>query len=128
MNPVLIRAVIVVTFALITYSIGVIIEQRKQFISRGVRVFITAGVTLDIASTALMIIGSGKIPITVHGFIGYSALTVMLIDTILIWRHWSKNRTAPVSRALNIYTRCAYGWWVVAYVAGAVIAMTLKTV
>ena len=127
MNSILIRAVIVVTFALVSYTIAVIIEQRKRFISNKVLAFITAGVTLDIASTALMIIGSGKIPITVHGFIGYSALTVMLIDTILIWRHWSKDRTAPVSRALNIYTRSAYAWWVVAYVAGAVIAMTLPS-
>jgi hypothetical protein len=127
LNPTLTRAVIVVTFALVSYTIAVIIEQRQHRILGKVLGFITAGVTLDIASTMLMIIGSGKIPITVHGFIGYSALTVMLIDTILIWKHWSKNRSAPVSRALNIYTRCAYGWWVVAYVAGAVIAMTLKT-
>jgi uncharacterized repeat protein (TIGR03987 family) len=126
MNPVLIRAVVVVTFALIFYTIGVIIEQRKRFISRRVLTFLTIGIALDISSTVLMIIGSGKIPITVHGFIGYSALIVMLIDTILIWRYKRKNRDAHVSRGLNLYTRFAYGWWAVAYVAGAIIAMTLK--
>jgi hypothetical protein len=47
-------------------------------------------------------------------------------DTILIWRHWGKNRGGDVPRGLNLYTRIAYGWWVVAYIAGAVIAMTLK--
>jgi len=51
---------------------------------------------------------------------------VMLIDAILIWRYWLKNKSAAVSRGLNLYTRYAYGWWVVAYIAGAVIAMTLK--
>jgi hypothetical protein len=126
MNPVLIRAVVVVTFALISYTIGVITEQRKRCISKRVLTFITIGVVLDISSTILMIIGSGKIPITVHGFIGYSALIVMLIDTLLIWRWWCKNRDKHVSRGLNIYTRVAYGWWVAAYVAGAIIAMTLK--
>ena len=126
MNPVLIRAVVVVTFALISYSIGVITEQRKRLISKFVLTFLTIGVTLDISSTILMIIGSGKIPITIHGFIGYSALVVMLTDAVLIWRWWRKNRDRHVSRGLNIYTRIAYGWWVAAYIAGAIIAMTLK--
>jgi EamA domain-containing membrane protein RarD len=127
MNPILIRAVIVVTFALIFYSIAVLIEQRKSAISQRVLVFLTAGLVLDISSTILMIIGSRKIPITIQGFIGYSALTVMMIDTILVWRFWRKNRDAQVPRGLNLYTRFAYGWWVIAYIAGAVIAMTLKS-
>jgi uncharacterized repeat protein (TIGR03987 family) len=126
MNPVLIRAVVVVTFALISYTIGVITEQRKRYISKRILTFLAIGVVLDISSTILMIIGSGKIPITIHGFIGYSALIVMVIDTVLIWRWRRKNREAHVSRGLNIYTRVAYSWWVVAYIAGAVIAMTLK--
>ena len=123
MNPTLIRAVIVVTFALAFYSIGVITEQRRKALSRLSLGFITAGLVFDISSTALMIAGSGKIPITVHGFIGYSALAVMLIDTFLLWRHWRKKRTAPLPRKLNLYTRLAYVWWVVAYIAGATIAM-----
>ena len=127
MNDILIRAVIVVTFALIFYSIGVITEQRKCCVTKWVVGFLTAGIILDISSTALMIIGSGKIPITVHGFIGYSALTVMLIDTILIWRFWRRNGLAEAPKRLTLYTRFAYSWWVVAYIAGAVIAMTLSS-
>ena len=123
MNPTLVRAVIVVTFALVFYSIGVITEQRSKALSRFSLGFITTGLVFDISSTALMIAGSGNIPITVHGFIGYSALTVMLVDTILLWRHWRRWRTAPLPRKLNLYTRIAYAWWVVAYVAGAIIAM-----
>jgi EamA domain-containing membrane protein RarD len=126
LNSILIRAVIVVTFALLFYSIGVIMEQRKHFISKAVLTFLTAGVILDISSTALMIIGSRKIPITVHGFIGYSALTVMLIDTILVWRFWRSHGNDQVSPGLNRYTRIAYIWWVVAYIAGATIAMVLE--
>lgn len=126
MNSTLIKAVIVVTFALISYSIAILTEQRKGYISKVVLGFLTAGVLLDITSTILMIIGSRKIPITIHGFIGYSALLVMLIDTILIWRFWRKNRGTQVSHVLNIYTRLAYCWWVIAYIAGAIIAMTIK--
>jgi EamA domain-containing membrane protein RarD len=125
MNSVLMKAVIVVTFALIFYSIAVISEQRKGIISNRVLLFITAGIIFDIASTTLMIMGSRKIPITIHGFIGYSALLVMLIDTILIWQSWRRNGGFSVSKGLNIYTRLAYSWWVIAYIAGAIIAMVL---
>ena len=124
MNPTIIKAVIVVTCALISYSIAVITEQSKSSITKFVLTFLTLGVALDIASTVLMIMGSSGI--TYHGFIGWSALTVMLIDAILIWRYWLKNKSATISRELNLYTRYAYGWWVVAYIAGAIIAMTLK--
>ena len=86
MNPTLIKAVVVVTFALLFYSTAVVIEQRKPLISKRVLFLLTGGVCLDIASTVLMVLGSGKIPLTVHGVIGYTALLVMLIDTALIWR------------------------------------------
>jgi hypothetical protein len=75
-----------------------------------------------------MIIGSGKIPLTIHGVIGYTALSVMLVDTVLTWRCWLLNKgECRVPRGLNTYTRVAFGWWVVAYIAGAVISMTLES-
>ena len=64
MNPILIKAVIVVTFALVFYSVGVITEQRKVAVSKWVLLFLTAGVLLDITSTTLMIVGSTNIPLT----------------------------------------------------------------
>jgi hypothetical protein len=75
-----------------------------------------------------MIIGSGNIPITIHGFLGYTALLAMLIDTVLIWRFWTKNGSiVNVTRGLHIYTRIAYSWWVIAYIAGAIISIGLKS-
>jgi len=108
LNSTLIVAVTIVTFALIFYSIAVLIEQREGYISKWVLKFLTAGVLFDISSTLLMIMGSRKIPVTIHGFIGYSALTAMLIETILVWRFWRKKGGTPVPRSLNIYTRLAY--------------------
>jgi hypothetical protein len=125
LNETLIKAIIVVNFALLFYSIAIITEQRKSRISGMVLIFLTAAVCLDISSTVLMIIGSSKIPITVHGFLGYTALLAMLIDTVLIWRFWTRNKNAKVSSALNIYTRIAYSWWIIAYIAGAIIALIL---
>lgn len=126
MNDVLIRAVIVVTVALVCYAVGAINEQRKSIVTRTVLIFLTAGVLLDISSTALMIAGSGNIPITAHGMLGYSALLAMLIDAILIWRHWFKHGRTKVTKRLHMYTRIAFSWWVIAYIAGAIISSTLE--
>ena len=125
MNSVIIRAVIVVTFALIFYSVAVITEQRKSAINKLILFFLTGGVLLDISSTLLMIIGSTNIPLTVHGCIGYSALLAMLIDAILVWKHWIRNGNDIMPRKIHLYTRIAYGWWVIAYIVGAVMSAAL---
>ena len=115
----------VVTVALICYSIAVIAEQRKSAVTKRVLVFLTGGVLLDISSTALMIIGSTNIPLTVHGIIGYFALLAMLIDAILIWRHWARKAGARIPKGLHLYTRFAYGWWVIAYIVGGIMSALL---
>jgi uncharacterized repeat protein (TIGR03987 family) len=123
LNQTLIGAVIVVTLALVFYSIAVLTEQKKSYISRFVLLFLTIGLCCDISSTILMILGSRNIPITVHGFLGYSALIVMLVDTVLIWRFWIKNgNSSKVHHNLHLFTRLAFGWWIFAYIAGAIIA------
>ena len=126
MNSVIIRAVIVVTFALIFYSVAVITEQRKSAVTKKVLFFLTGGVLLDISSTVLMILGSTNIPLTIHGCIGYSALILMLIDAIFIWMHWRRSEGVVISRKLHLYTRVAYGWWVIAYIIGAVMSASLS--
>ncbi len=85
--------------------------------------FLTIGITLDITATTFMIIGFRNIPFTVHGILGYSALSGMLVDTILTWRDWKNaKKQQPVSRRLMIYTRLANSWWVIAYIAGGLIS------
>jgi uncharacterized repeat protein (TIGR03987 family) len=128
MNPILSKAIIIVTFALLFYSIAVVKEQRNSTISKHILSFLTAGISCDIASTALMIIGSRNIPITVHGVLGYTALLAMLVDTILIWRRWMiEGSRSKVPKGLHLYTRIAYGWWLFAYIAGAIIAVVLQS-
>ncbi len=122
MNSVIIRAIIVVTLALIFYSVAVITEQKKSTVTKRILFFLTGGVLLDISSTVLMIVGSTNIPLTVHGCIGYSALLAMLIDSILVWKHWINNGSNAIPRKIHLYTRIAYSWWVVAYIVGAVMS------
>ena len=72
-----------------------------------------------------MILGSKNSPFTIHGFIGYSALLVMLVELIRIWKlHQREGIGAVVPKSLHLYSRIAYIWWVVAYITGSLIAMT----
>jgi hypothetical protein len=112
----------VVTIALVFYSIGFAKEQRRQLVSSRVLLFYTVGINLDITATILMIIGSSRGMLTVHGFIGYSSLLGMLIDTFLLWRHNLKEGPEKsVSHHLNLYSRIAYIWWIIAYITGGLL-------
>ena len=67
-----------------------------------------------------MIIGSENSPFTLHGMLGYSALTVMILDTSFFWaRRKVQNYTW-----LMTYSTVAWLWWVAAYITGSIIAMS----
>jgi energy-converting hydrogenase Eha subunit G len=111
----------VVIFALVFYSIGFAKEQKKKLVTSRVLLFYTLGVFFDISATTLMILGSSK-GFSLHGFIGYSSLLGMCIDTFLLWRHNRvKGPEENVSRGLNLYSRIAYIWWVVAFITGGLL-------
>jgi len=124
MNTFLMIGTRVVIFALIGYSIGVFIEQRKRKITLPVLAALTTGVIFDVTATVFMIIGSPNSPFTIHGFLGYSALAGMLIDTILVWRFFLRTgEPIRVPDSLHNYSRIAYGWWVIAFVSGGLMVM-----
>jgi len=125
MNTLSIIGATIVTLALISYSIGIITEQVKKTLIPRVLIFINLGVVLDITATVFMILGSKNSPFTPHGFIGYSALFLMLIELVRIWKTYNKlGMNAEVPRGVHLYSRYAYIWWVVAYITGSLIAMT----
>lgn len=125
MNTLSIVGATIVTLALISYSIGILTEQVKKKLIPRVLIFITLGVILDITATAFMILGSKNSPFTPHGFIGYSALFLMLIELVRIWQTYNKlGINADVPKGVHLYSRYAYIWWVVAYITGSLIAMT----
>jgi len=46
----------------------------------------------------------------------------MIVDTVLVWRlAASAGPNAAVSRALHLYTRAAYFWWVAAFITGGLL-------
>lgn len=124
MNSLLITGSVIVTLALLSYSIGILIEQRKKILNSNVMLFMTLGIVLDITATIFMIVGSPNSPFTVHGFLGYSALLVMLIDVFLLWQYRiNKGATEKVSKGLHLYSRYAYSWWVIAYITGSMLVV-----
>jgi len=117
----------IVIIALLFYSTGFMNEQRKKLVTSRVLFFYTVGVILDITATIFMIIGSSRGMITLHGFIGYSSLLGMLIDTILLWRHNLKEGPViNVNKGLHLYSRIAYTWWVIAFITGGLLVAISK--
>jgi hypothetical protein len=123
MKPITIFAVTVVNLALIAYGVGIVTEQRTKRVTARALFWLRLGVVLDIVATSAMILGSSSGPFTAHGFVGYSALAVMMSETALAWRHRSQRGDAYVPGWLHVYSRFAYGWWVVAYFTGAWLVM-----
>lgn len=114
----------IVIFALASYSIAIITEQKKRLVNRIVLIFLTIGVLLDIIATTFMIIGSSHGAFTLHGILGYSSLSAMLLDTILIWRFSRSNSMETlVPKKLHIYSLIAYLWWVAAFITGLLLVV-----
>lgn len=124
MKPILMIGSVIVTLALIFYLIGILSEQRIKRINKKVLIFLTLGLTFDITATTCMIIGSSNSPFTFHGFIGYTGLLAMIIETILAYRFNIKNgSTTEVSRGLHLYSRFALILWVLVYVTGSLLVV-----
>jgi uncharacterized repeat protein (TIGR03987 family) len=123
MKTITLIATTIVTLALIFYTIGIISEQVRKLLTKRVLLFVTIGIIFDVTATTLMIIGSANSPFTLHGLLGYSSLTLMLIDVVLLWRLRKQKGYGSVPHKLHIYSRVAYTWWVLAYITGGLLVM-----
>lgn len=124
MNSISITGAFIITLSLLSYGIGSISLQRFKMVSPGVLWFLTMGVILDIIATIFMIVGSQNPGFTLHGFLGYSALLVMLIDVVFIWRVYYREKiNVFAGEKLLLYSKVAYGWWIVAYLTGSMLVI-----
>lgn len=119
MNSVILAGVITVQLALILYTIFIYNEHKKRKAAKIVLYSLSLAVFFDLIATGCMMAGTDKTYFTLHGIIGYSALAMMVIDGVLIWRHKiKKGSEEPFSKGLNIYSKIAYAWWLVAFFNG----------
>lgn len=126
MSPILIAGTIIVNLALVSYALGILSEQRSHRVSRRTLTFLVVGVILDLTATACMIIGSSRGVFTLHGLLGFSSLAAMLTETVLAWRHRRLFGDDLVPPWLHRYSRLAFGWWLIAYVTGALLVVTTR--
>ncbi len=126
MPPTLIAGTITVNLALVSYAVGIIMEQRSRRVSATTLAWLRLGVVLDIGATALMIAGSSNGPFTPHGVLGFSSLAAMIIETSLAWRHRASFGDEIVPSWLHQYSRVAFGWWIVAYITGVALVMSAR--
>ena len=119
MKPVLIAGSSIVTLALIFYSIAFFAFHKKRSFNNKILFFQTSGLFFDITATILMITGSSSGLFTFHGLLGYSSLTLMVLDTIFFW---NKRKSEPPVW-LIYFSRVAYFWWIAAYITGSLLVM-----
>jgi hypothetical protein len=123
-KPILVAGTIIVNLALISYGVGIFLEQRERRIKARTLNLLRAGVLFDVVATACMVAGSSRGWFTPHGLLGFSSLAAMVVETGLAWRHHAAHGESLVPGWLHGYSRIAYGWWLVAYVTGAWLVMS----
>ena len=124
MPVVIISGVIFIHIAVVLYTIFIIKENKYKRATKSVVKFITIAVIFDVLATSCMMIGTAKEYFTLHGILGYTALFLMIIDTILIWKHKiNKGSEEPFSVGLDRYTKIAYVVWIMAFITGEYLAI-----
>ncbi|MCW8925137.1 MAG: hypothetical protein OQJ84_02690 [Xanthomonadales bacterium] len=121
---VIVVGVILIHIALVLYSVFIYKERKHKRATNGVVGFITAAVIFDVSATICMMIGTVEGWLTLHGVLGYTALTVMCIDAVFIWKHRHKHGSeVPFSETLNRNSRLGYILWLVAFTTGELLAV-----
>ena len=126
MNLLLMIGVGIVLLAFGSYTAATVTMIRHRRPVALMRGFLTAGVSLDATATAFMIAGSRRVPLTFHGILGYSALLLMATDLFLMWRRYHLRKDELLPTRLHRYSLAAYSWWVLAFLAGIMVAARMK--
>ena len=88
MNPLSLTGAFIISFALLSYGVSSISIQRFRLITPSVLIALTLGVLLDITAVGFMIAGSGLLPISLHGFLGFVVMLTMKAWKIGGRRNW----------------------------------------
>lgn len=122
MNYLLIAGWAILIFALIFYSISIIVEQKTKKISMLVVFFATMGVLFDASSSLLMMMGSPESIVTTFSILGYLGVVIMAINVFMVWVRFRNKRLQPQPEAPWItyhYSRYAYIIWLVIFAVRA---------
>lgn len=125
MEPLLMKAVIAITAALVFYTIGVWSEHRAKWLKSVHLVFFWLGLIMDATGTYLMSqisVGGGGTVMSIHGITGMIAILLMLIHAI--WASAvliSKNENAQ--RSFHRFSLLVWFIWLIPFVIGMIMGM-----
>ena len=125
MEPLLMKAVIAITAALVFYTIGVWSEHRAKWLKPTHLVFFWLGLIMDATGTYLMSqisVGGGGTVMSIHGITGTIAILLMLIHAI--WASAvliSKNENAQ--RSFHRFSLLVWFIWLIPFVIGMIMGM-----
>lgn len=122
MSIILIASTILITLALVFYSIGVWCERFAGRLKSWHLVFFWGGLIFDTIGTALMFELAGAIKFDIHGVTGTIAILLMVMHaiwaTIVLARRDEKAITT--FHRLSVFVWCV---WLVPYFSGFLISM-----
>lgn len=113
--PVIIGALLA-TIALVLYVVGILMTVITGKVKKCNVIMQTVAVVCDaIATVCMMIQAQGLIPADFHGWIGYCALALMVIDLVFIIRH---RKEGTASGSMRVYAGIALVIWIASYSLG----------
>lgn len=125
MNPLLMKAVIAITSALIFYTIGVWSEHRAKVLKPLHLLFFWLGLFMDTAGTAMMsklADGSGGGLMSVHGITGMIAIILMMIHAV-----WASivlaRKDEKTMHTFHRFSIVVWLIWLVPFVLGMMMGM-----
>ena len=125
MSPLLMKAVIAITLALIFYTIGVWSEHRAKVLRPVNLVFFWLGLCMDTAGTMMMSMladGSGGGLMSAHGITGMIAIILMMIHAVWATVVLAK-KDEKAMQDFHRFSIAVWVIWLVPFVLGMMMGM-----
>ncbi len=110
-------SVVLITLALVLYTIGVWAERLAKQLKRWHLFFFWSGLVFDTVATGLMMEGIGSLTADLHGITGVAAIVLMLIHavwaTVVIW----VNNQKAIDN-FHKFSLGVWGIWLISYFSG----------
>lgn len=116
----LVFSIILMTLALIIYTISILNEFRGQTLLPWHAIMFCIGFIFDVTSTVIMYkLGGSKLNFGLHAILGYTALLLMLFNALCSLNILKRNHK---NLKINFYKFSIFAWiiWIASYILGIV--------
>lgn len=114
----LIVPVLIVTAALLFYTLATFINRPKRTLSVSNLTLYSIGLVCDILGTVLISKASTAGTLfTLHGILGYTVLGLMIVTVVWAWGLFKKK---TYSKAFRVFSLISWLLWTALYIYGAI--------